>query len=176
MLIYYVYAYLREDGSPYYIGKGKHKRAWKSHSNITTPKCQSKIVILERNLTEIGALALERRYIRWYGKKIDNTGILRNLTDGGEGCSGRIQTPNEILKRVSKLKGQKRTEEQKNRMSKAHKERNKTRIYTFSEEHRRKLSEANKKRPPMSAEQKIKISNSLKGNTNKLGKKHNYPR
>lgn len=89
-MTFYVYAYLSKLGNPYYIGKGKNRRAWEKHTNINRPADKLKIVILENNLTEIGAWALERRYIRWYGRKDIGTGILHNKSDGGEGNVGKI--------------------------------------------------------------------------------------
>lgn len=117
--IYYIYAYLRENNTPYYIGKGKNNRAWKKgKGEVYPPKDKSKIIIMETNLTEIGALALERFYIRWYGR-IDNlTGSLRNKTDGGDGTSNRIiteETRKKISLSSSGRKFQPRTEESKNK-------------------------------------------------------------
>jgi hypothetical protein len=122
MLNFYVYAYLRNDDTPYYIGKGSNRRAASKDHLVKVPNNQ-RIIILENNLSELGAFALERRMIRWYGRKDLGTGILRNKTDGGEGVSSNTMLGNTNAKGG---KGKPKSESHRKKISKANKGKAKT--------------------------------------------------
>ena len=166
MLLYYVYAYLRKsDLTPYYIGKGKDKR-YKGKHTVNIPPDDSHIVFLETHLTNVGACALERRYIKWYGRKDLGTSILRNLTDGGEGPEGYVHTAETKAKLSALAKGKAkppRTKEHVARILEARKDN------VVSAETRAKMSATRSGKPtgrkgiPMSEETKAKISAKMKG-------------
>lgn len=82
---FYTYAFLREDGTPYYIGKGRGSRAWVKGRG-RPPK--DRIILLKTGLTEEEAFKHEVYMIHLFGRKDIGTGILRNKTNGGDGITG----------------------------------------------------------------------------------------
>ena len=125
-LKYYTYAYLRENKTPYYIGKGEGSRIYVKHQKgISVPKDKSKIIFLKQNLTEEEAFKHEKYMIAVFGRKDLGTGILRNRTNGGEGASGRIKTEEERKKIRARMLGENNpsygkvyTEEERQNLSK----------------------------------------------------------
>ena len=87
---FYVYAYLREDGTPYYIGKGSGWRINQKHGHLHLPPDRSRRVKLRENLTDEESQEYEKELIAKYGRKgFDEGGILRNITMGGD--NGRVK-------------------------------------------------------------------------------------
>lgn len=100
---FYTYAYLREDRTPYYIGKGEGKRIYKKgKGEVGKPTDKSRIIFLKQNLTEEEAFKHEKYMIAVFGRKDLGTGILYNKTDGGEGSSGCKYTEERREKRRGK--------------------------------------------------------------------------
>jgi hypothetical protein len=86
-----VYAYCRKDGTFYYIGKGRPRRPYgKRKEGIKPPRDRDRILILHSRLSEQTAFDFEEKLILFYGRKDLGTGLLRNMTNGGEGVSGWI--------------------------------------------------------------------------------------
>ena len=69
---YYTYAFLREDGTPYYIGKGKGQRINSKHRRIHAPVDPSRIIFLKKNLTNEEACRHEIYMISVLGRKDKN--------------------------------------------------------------------------------------------------------
>ena len=152
--MYYVYSYLREDYSPYYIGKGSGNRAYtKGPKEVKPPKDRSRVKIIKESLTEEESFDVEKLYILVFGRIDLGTGILRNKTDGGDGASGAVrseetkekirqanlgkQRPQWIYDKIAASnRGKKASAETRAKQSAARKGRKCT------EEHKRKVSEA----------------------------------
>lgn len=149
---FYVYAYLRSKPSqhgskysPFYIGKGARDRATSKLRTIPKPSDASFIVYIQEGLTEQEAFALEKYCIAVYGRIDNGTGILRNLSDGGDGASGVIYSP-ERRKQISEAsKGRTHAEETKRKIGANQKGANNHMWRkNVSQETRDKISQANK--------------------------------
>ena len=156
--VFYCYALFDERGAPFYIGKGKGYRAfnhkymprssrnrYRRNKLLKTIKTigDCPVVMIRENISEREAFVLEAALIKAIGRFPN--GPLVNMTDGGEGVSGRRHSA-----------------EARARIGASAKTRNTGR--TPSEETRRKLSEAGRKHV-VSQETRDKIGRAHKGRT-----------
>lgn len=110
LMSFYSYMWLRKDGTPYYVGKGQKRRAFISSAHgVHRPKDRRRILIFPM-LSETEAFESEKALIELFGRKDKGTGILRNLTDGGEGSSGTLiltEKAREAKRRAGRIGGKK---------------------------------------------------------------------
>lgn len=92
--MYYVYIHRKATtGEVFYVGKGCGNRAY-SHSNRNrmwqrvVKKHGITVEIVIDGVQEWYAFELEKDLITSYGRRSDNSGVLVNITEGGEGISG----------------------------------------------------------------------------------------
>lgn len=129
----YAYLYLREDSTPYYVGKGTGRRAFRGgrfKRDIYPPLDRSRIILLPRASAQ-EAFQTEIELISNWGRKDLGTGCLLNRTAGGDNPPSH--------------KGEKRPWLA---------ERNKK---GPTPETRQRMSAAAKQKPPMSLETKEKL-------------------
>jgi hypothetical protein len=86
--MYYVYFYLREDRTPYYVGKGSGKRINQRHKFsggkfLPLPPLDRRVIVKYFN-DEEECFLFEEWLIEFYGRKLDG-GILNNQCKGGGG-------------------------------------------------------------------------------------------
>jgi hypothetical protein len=143
----YLYRHIRLDkNEPFYIGIGsnpnyrraytKNKRNKYWHNIVSTTDYRVEIMLDDISWEE--ACEKEMEFISMYGRKDNKSGILCNMTNGGDGTFGRSLSK-ETKDLISKARiGSKHSEETKLKMSIDRKGR------TLSEEARLKVSKATK--------------------------------
>jgi hypothetical protein len=178
----YVYRHIRLDnGNPFYIGisndsSGLYKRAFsKEVRNNLWQKIIKKSnyeveIIFEHDDYEF-IKEKEKELISLYGRINANTGILSNLTDGGEGTLGYIQSKEMVNNRIAKTTGQKRTQEQKDYMSLKMKGVKRS-VQSCENISKSKLGHSNNKGIPKTLEHKLKLK---EGKLELFKNKENHP-
>jgi len=107
---FYVYTYSYPDGGlPFYVGKGcgerdtKHLRSARCASESKSFNIRTILKLLRNNqepvitrivenVDEELALFIEEEFITKYGRRDLGTGVLTNLTNGGDGVSGFVRS------------------------------------------------------------------------------------
>lgn len=170
----YVYCHKRKDINQFfYIGIGSdnsYKRAnEKTRRSIfwkrITDKYEYEVIILYDNISFAECKNLEIELIKKYGRIDIGTGVLCNLTDGGDGTKNKIFTE-EYRKKLSISAKKRDNSEAYKRMMAGRK------LYKITEEHREKIRASSRNRivsekAKNSARKRMLTNNPSK---NKLGK------
>jgi len=98
---YFVYALVDENNKYFYIGKGNKNRLKRTlyckNNNYLKQSEIKKVKKITGKYPTIKVLVksseeycfdIEKKLIKHYGKRIDNSGILCNMSDGGDGAAG----------------------------------------------------------------------------------------
>jgi NUMOD3 motif len=98
---FYAYVWMRNDGTPYYVGKGKRRRGFIVDKHLVPgPKDPSMVVVMPMG-SEEEALRWEKALIALFGRKDQGTGCLHNLTAGG---IGQIEPSEETRRKMREAK------------------------------------------------------------------------
>jgi len=154
---HYLYRHIRLDkNEPFYIGIGtKQKRNHNSFKSeyrraFTIDRAESFIwknivskteydveILIESNDYEF-IKEKEKEFIKLYGRINKGTGILANMTDGGDGLINYIRSKEWSKKHSEYMIGRKQSEEEKQKRI------NSRKGYVHSEETKRKISDSHK--------------------------------
>lgn len=94
--LFYTYIWKDANGVPFYVGKGRGKRAWHVYKRSFEFKAAYSqggctVEIVDEFIMESQAHAHEMQLIEQYGRR-EFGGLLVNKTDGGEGLTGMVHT------------------------------------------------------------------------------------
>jgi hypothetical protein len=142
--MFYTYAYLRKDGTPYYIGKGSGNRLFSNKHSVNLPD-KGRIIYLKRNITENEALKHEEYMIKIYGRKIDG-GLLYNISLGGKGNSKYFTEEDRKKSRKKSLEKYQKSEQGKLKRIESQRLRRKNFSEERKENERRKAKERERKK------------------------------
>jgi hypothetical protein len=171
LMEFYVYVWRDSVGVPFYVGKGKGRRAY----DATTRSKEFKeiyaqggcaVEIVDWFIHESQAHAHEVELIERYGRR-EFGGILINKTDGGEGIGGWVPSEEWRAKLSARMRGKPKSAEHISKMrssrrgkkpsADAREKMSAAKLgIKFSDEHRTKISAALKGRQ-FSAEHRIKV-------------------
>lgn len=108
---YYVYIHLdNETGVPFYVGRGKGKRAFSKkgrsaawHERVDSLSKSYSVEIVKDNLTEDESCECEMELIEKYGRLSDKTGTLVNVLEGGNDIlktTLRVRLPDSLVAKI----------------------------------------------------------------------------